>query len=137
MVDDRKPIWVWNECERDKAVNEAILRSTVLPQAYVEIPELVSARSKDLSVASLLPIGAEADAVHAAHTTKVADFVEATEISDRNRSPFFRESDIHVTGCPSGNGGSTIKDPSHASTFGGSAIMASASANYNRRLRFL
>lgn len=65
-----------------------------------------------------------------------SEFVVA-EISDRNRSPFFRESDIHTTGCPSGNGGLAIKDPSHASTFGGFAIMASTSDIFNRRLRFL
>jgi hypothetical protein len=73
-------------------------------------------------------------AIDASDATEVTDFVEPLVSNDR--SPFFCKSDIHLAGFLSGDDGLKIKDPLHASTFGGSAIMASDADNCNRRLRF-
>lgn len=135
MVDHREIGRIGNEGRCHEAVDADCLSVPISPQTnlQVSVPE-IDARLKNLAIASLRAVRTVASSIDTTYATKIADLIE---VNDCNRSPFFRESDIHVTGCPSGNGGSTIKDPSHASTFGGSAIMASASGNYNGRLRFL
>ncbi len=111
VVDHREAIWVRDESDCDEPVDVNCLSLSILPHADLWVSDTVNARSKNFAVASLWPIQPYARPVEASDTTKITDFVKSAEIGDVNRSPFFRESGIHVTGCPSGNGGSTIKGP--------------------------
>ena len=138
MVDLGEIGGVRNECQCDKAMYQksgsACARTDDDTEVFLAAAAR-KARTYDLAWPSHRPsIFVNADAINATYTTKITDFVEVFEASDCDRSPFFRDADIHVTGCPSGNGGSAIKSPSHASTFGGFAIMAASSDAYNRRL---
>jgi hypothetical protein len=132
MIDHREIGQIGNECDGNQSMHMNGFRAAISKEIDVPIPEFVGAWSQNLTIDSsgLQPV---TDAIYASDAAKITDFVEVSKVSDLNRSPFFRKSDIHVTGCPSGNGGSTIKGPSHASTFGGSAIMAAASDLYKGR----
>jgi hypothetical protein len=136
VVDHGEVVGVGDECEPNKPMNMDGLALSVSIEIDSPISEFVGAWAKDLSIYPSC-LQAMTNAVKTTNAAEIADFVEITEVSDLNRSPFFRKSDIHMTGCPSGNGGLAIKDPSRASTFGGSAVITSASDNFNRRLRFL
>jgi hypothetical protein len=136
VVDHRKVGWIWNESEPYKSVDVDGFALTFAEEIELAIPKFIDAMLQHLAVASLRTTRSHTHSIEASYPTKAADLVEVSEVCDRNRSPFFCESDIHTTGCPSGNGGTMIKDPSRASTFGGSAIMALASDTYNGRLQF-
>lgn len=139
MVDLGEIVGIGNKFDCHDAMDEDVpFVLGISRQAGFEIAPIARIRLHDLGVESLrAAIAAHDDAAKTSNLPEAADFIEASELCDRNWSPFFRKSDIHVTGCPSGNGGSTIKSPSRASTFGGFAIMAVASDTYNRRLQFL
>jgi hypothetical protein len=135
VIDHREVSRVWYERESHQSVNVYRLDAAVSEEIDVSVSEFVRAWSENLPIHSS-GFKSVADAVQASDTAKGTNLVEISEVGDRNRSPFFSDGDIHLTGCPSGNGGTMIKDPSRASTFGGSAVMASASDNFNGRLQF-
>lgn len=135
MVDDGENVGIGNESDGYQTVDIEGGSLSILAeyQSGISPPPdcLGNLRLHQTAFAPLyLPIGVDDFSVHASHLSQIADLVEAFEAN--NGSPFFCESDIHTTGCPSGYVGSTIKGPSHAATFGGSAIMASDSNTYNR-----
>ena len=132
MVDHRKMVRVGDEGECDQSVDVNRFAESVSVEIDVLVSEFARTRSENLSIYSsgFQPV---ADAVQTSNATEITDLVGISEFIERNRSPFFRESDIHSTGCPSDMNRSTIKDPSCVATFGGSAIMAVSSATYNRR----
>lgn len=142
VIDLRSVQGVGNECHRHQSMHQksGSLRASTHGNSQVLLSTSGITglpRSDNLRLASEdSSVSINGNAVNASDVTSIADFVKFSISGDRNRSPFFCESDIHTTGCPSGYVGSAIKDPSHASTFGGSAIMAAASVTYNRRLRF-
>lgn len=137
VIDNRKLSWIGDEGERDQPMNVYGFSFAISTEIDLGIPNLIDAGSKDFAVTCLqFSFRPYSHSINAADSANVANFVTVAEVSDRNRSPFFCKNDIHVTGCPSGNGGLAIKDPSHAPTFGGSAIMALASDTYNGRLQF-
>jgi hypothetical protein len=134
MVDDGEFVRIWDKGHCHETVEQECLPLTFSEKRdlKVRMSAPTAAGSQNFTVACLQPKSSHAEAIDAADSTKVADFVKVAEMFDRNRSPFFNADDIHVTGCLSGYGGLAIKDPSHAPTFGGSAIMASGSITYNR-----
>lgn len=134
MVDDRKVVGVRNECNRDDAVNEKSDRLSIPTESEGWISSRIL-RSQDFSSAALdMSVSMDDFATNASDTAKAADFI-ATFVSN-DGSPFFCGDGIHVAGYLSGYDGLMIKDPLHASTFGGSAIMTAASDNCNGRLQF-
>jgi hypothetical protein len=135
VVDHGQIFGIWNEGESHQSVNVNRLAQPTSIKINVGISKFVDAGFKNLPVYSsgFEPI---ADTVQTSNAAEIANFVEISEVGDCDRSPFFNDSDIHVTGYPSGYDGLMIKDPSHAPTSDGSAIMASTSITYNRRLRF-
>lgn len=136
MIDDGESIWVRNEGQCHKPVEQKSLSLAVSEKGnlIVATPPATEARSQNFPVACLQTKSPYAQAIETAHTTDVADFVAVPEVCDRNRSPFFREGDIHLAGFLSGSDGVKIKDPLRATTFSGSAIMASGSNTYNRSI---
>ena len=139
MVDLRKIQWVGDESHRNEAVHEESSSLSIVAQEDSEIflgASEVTGKcgAYDLSLSpeysSVLINGSS---IQAAHAPKAADFITVAVSGDRNGSPFFNDSDIHVTGCLSGNGGTMIKDPSHASTSAGPAIMAALPDAYKGR----
>ena len=136
VVDNRKVVWVGDESDCHKSVHAKCGRLAILSQndpwvSAVTSGGCVNLRTHDCAAAALnVSVSMDNSAVHASDSAEVTDFVEPFVSYDG--SPFFSESDIHMTGCPSGELGSTIKSPSYAATFGGLAIMAPGSAIYNR-----
>lgn len=138
VVNDRKVIRVGNECDSDQPVDIECrtLSFLVKDQSWISITpifgftDLEAQNSADAALR--LTIAVDDFATDASDATQVANLVAPLVSNDR--SPFFNADDIHVTGCLSGYGGLAIKDPSHAPTFGGSAIMASGSTTYNRSI---
>lgn len=134
VVDLREIERVGDKRHGYESVNEATYGFPILSQRRIGI-FFVSPSSNsgpdDLSLPNYWgAVQPENDAVETSDAADAADFVESFKAS--YGSPFFFADDIHTTGCPSGNDGTAIKDPSHAVTFGGSAIMASDSVSYNR-----
>jgi hypothetical protein len=134
MVDHREMVWVGDKCNCDNAVDARSLTFTRSEKIDLRVADVADALPENFSVASLRPIGSHPHTINASYLPKIADFIETNEVCDG--SPFFDESDIHTTGCPSDKAGLAIKSPSRATTFGGFAIMAATSDIYNRRLRF-
>jgi hypothetical protein len=133
MVDKWETFRIWDECDRDEPMNIEGRSFPALGQNYSRISlDLDQHYSSDPTLC--MPIGVNDLTRNTSDAAKVANFVEPFVSNDG--SPFFSDSDIHVTGYPSEYDGSMIKDPSHAPTSDGSAIMASTSITYNRRLRF-
>jgi hypothetical protein len=121
VIDDWKPVWVGNERHGHKSVD--IEGSVFSSDSSKDKPSvsatLLNARRHEPSYAALHPsVNVDDVSRDASHASETADFVAPFVTNDG--SPFFNDDGIHVTGCPSGNGGLAIKDPSHASTFGGS-----------------
>jgi hypothetical protein len=137
MVDLRQVGWVRNECQSHEPVNQKSRAVSSNADDNAKISFATAARkawSYYLSESSLgSSIFAYYDSVNATNSSEAADFVEFDKACDRNGSPFFGDDDIHVMGGPSGEFGSTIKNPSHAATFGGFAIMAAPSDTYKGR----
>jgi hypothetical protein len=132
MIDHRKIGWIGYESESYESVDMYRLDTSVSVEIDVAVSQLIGAGSQNLSVYSsgFQPI---ADTVKAADTSKIAYLIKITEVFNRNRSPFFGDDGIHEAGGPSGEVGSTIKNPPHAATFGGFAIMAAPSDTYKGR----
>jgi hypothetical protein len=137
VVDHRETARIWDESNANKSVNVDRFAFPISEKIELAVSKFVDAMFEDLTVASLQATRPHPHSIEASYSTEVADLVEVSEVRDRNGSQFFCESGIHVTGCPSGDIGSAIKDPSHASTSAGPSIMDEASSTYNRRLRFL
>lgn len=133
VVDHGKVGWIGEKRERDKAMDEEGFSARLMPQADVEVAQRVGTRSQNFTINLAGPIvWPSAKTVKASYAAEVGDFVKASVFGNRNRSPFFNNSAIHGAGRPSGEIGSMVKGPLHASTSSGSAIMASGSATYNR-----
>lgn len=134
VVDHGKIAGIRDKGERNQAMDMDRFAFPVSVKVDVPVSEFVCAGTKySTAVKSRLSSESYADSIDTANVSEVADFVKFFVASDRNGSPFFFSNDTHSTGCPSVNGSSTIKSPSHAVTFGGFAFMASTSEAYNRR----
>jgi len=131
VVDHRQLFGIGDKRDGNKSVNVDRLGLSISEEIDVSVSEFVRAWPENYPI-NASGLKSVANAIKASDLAEIADFIEVAEIRDRNGSPFFCESDIHSTGCPSGNSGSTIKGPSRAATYGGPAIMAFGSATYNR-----
>jgi hypothetical protein len=131
VIDDRKVVGVRNECDRHEPMNVKGRRFSILAQNESGIFIHGSICPDYLPNAALqTSVFVDDFARDASDIPETTDFVAPFVTNDG--SPFFCADDIHVAGFLSGNDGLKIKDPLHAPTFGGSAIMASGSITYNR-----
>jgi hypothetical protein len=141
VVDLGEVVRVWDERHRHQTVDQMSARPSSGAHGHGEIffgslsiPGF--SRLDNLRLASeKTSILVECGSVNAADAPDAADLVELAVSSDGNGSPFFNDAGIHVAGFLSGDDGLKIKDPLYASTFGGSAIMASGSDTYNRSIQ--
>lgn len=130
VVDHRKIVGILDECERHQSVDMNGFGLAVTKQIDVSVSKFVRSGSQDLPI-NYAGLESVADAIEATNTAKIAYFVKVSEICERNRSPFFGESDIHLAGRPSGRSGLMIKDPPNVDAIGGSAVMARLPEFYN------
>ena len=134
MVYDREIFGIGDEGKSDQSVDIDGLKLSISVQIDLRVSNLIDARSEYLSIASLQDaMDADAFAVKASNAAETADFIEVGKRFDRNGSPFFNRDDIHEAGYLSGHDGLMIKDPPHALTSAGPAIMAASSDAYKGR----
>jgi hypothetical protein len=134
VVNDRKVVGIRNECDRHESVDVERGTLPVLGQNHSWI-SLDLDQHYSANPALRMSIGVNDCATDTSDAAEITDLVLPFVTNDG--SPFLSDADIHSTGCPSGEIGLAVKDPSNASTSAGPSIMDEASSTYNRRLRFL
>ena len=131
VVHNRKTIWVRNEGKSHQAVNKNRFGNVIGPETDRKVSKRMFAGPQDFSVTSTkLPGATRAHSVKASDAAQIADFVYVSKLSQVNGSPLFGECGNHAAGCPSGEVGLAIKNPSRARTHGGFVFVAP------RRLQF-
>jgi hypothetical protein len=123
VVHNRETVRVSNKGVSHQTVNKNRFGKSVGPKTDLKISHATPLGPQNFSVTSLqLSMTPDSHSVKASDAAQIAYFVRGSKLVQMNGSPFFGECGNHAAGCPSGELGLAIKNPSRAQTRGGFAI---------------
>lgn len=104
VVDHRKMGWVRDEGDCDESMDVDRPSSSISEESDLRISDLVGAGPKNFTIAPSRSARPTANPIHAAHATKIADFVEPIKVIDTSpllvnhqTGPFAKEAHSTVT----------------------------------------